>query len=469
MPGATKSKDEVRSSSEFKTLTKHTETHNIWNISFYNILWAELAHDNLIINYALPSKEEVIPATLRYPVHYLHQQMEEWIETLLESSYRDSQRKKRIKILVNPSSGQGNARRLYAKRIEPLLRAAGCIFDSVETKYPGEGSSIAETLDIDAFDAIAICSGDGLAHEVFNGLGKRPDVSKALSKIAIAHIPCGSGNGLSHNLNGTGVVSQATLAIIKGVRRPLDLVSITQGHERTLSFLSQATGMGAESDLATEYLRWMRDVRFKIGFLTRILTQRVYPADIAVKIAIDTKSSILDHYEKELLKSNPENPQLNTSQVLESDSDNVNKDRLPPLKYGTIKDDVPSDWVTIPCDNLGILYCGNLAYVGANAKFFAAALPNDGMMDLLLLDGNLSRCTLLRTFGAVKNETFFDLPAVRYRKILAYRWAPRGQSSGYLSVDGEKKPFEPYQAEVHQGLGTVITKNHQIPGALSSS
>lgn len=109
------------------------------------------------------------------------------------------------------------------------------------------------------------------------GLGNAQMQGKAFSKIAVAQVPCGSGNRLSHNLNGTGTVSKATLVIIKGIRKPLDLISITQGDRRILSFLSQATGTGAESDLATEPLRWMGDTRFKIGFLTRILAQKVSP------------------------------------------------------------------------------------------------------------------------------------------------------------------------------------------------
>jgi len=100
-----------------------------------------------------------------------------------------------------------------------------------------------------------------------------------------------------------------------------------------------------------------------------------------------------------------------------------------------------------------------------NAKFFPPALPNDGLMDLVLIDGNIGCRSLLKLFGALEDDTFFDFPAVKYRKILAYRWSPKNQSSGYLSVDGESVPFEPFQAEIHKGLGTVIMNNCQIAGA----
>jgi len=339
------------------------ETPKTWIIPFFNILWAELVQGQLIIDYAIPSKEDVMPATLKYSVDLTSQSVEKWITKLLSKSYMDSQPKKRAMVLVNPHSGRGKARVLYSKCIEPLLKAARCSPVKVETRHTGEGLTISEALDIDAFDMVVVCSGDGLAHEVFNGLGKRSDAKKAFSKIAVAHIPCGSGNGLSHNLNGTGNVSTATLAVIKGIRKPMDLISVTQGDRRTLSFLSQSTGMGAESDLATEHLRCMGDIRFKVGFLTRILAQKVYPAEIAVKVAIEGKSSIMDHYKKETSKHVPEDVKT-SSQCPPEDGQHEqdpNYDGLPPLKYGTIKDETPEDWEIIRCDNIGMLYCGNVS------------------------------------------------------------------------------------------------------------
>jgi sphingosine kinase len=305
----------------------------------------------------------VIAAVLKFSVQPKCQPVEEWIAKLLDCSYRDSQPRKHAKVLVNPHSGRKKARRRFSKHVEPLLRAAGCSIDMVETRHVGEGISIAEKLDIDAFDTIVVCSGDGLAHEVFNGLGKRSDAKRALTKIAVAHIPCGSANGLSRNLNHTGNVSKAALAIIKGVRKPMDLVSITQGDRITLSYLSQAIGMAAESDLATEYLRWMGKTRFVLGFLTRILAKKVYPAEISVKIAIEGKNLIMEHYENEMEKQVSEKMCSNSRHPLGCDlvEDVPNHPGLPPLKYGTINDRAPEDWVVIPCDNLGTLYSGNVS------------------------------------------------------------------------------------------------------------
>src|ERR1700712_2128329 len=101
--------------------------------------------------------------------------------------------------------------------------------------------------------------------------------------------------------------------------------------------------------------------------------------------------------------------------------------------------------------------------MGENARVFRPAHHNDGTMDLLLINGNISRRSTLQIYAAVEHGNLFDLPLVEYRKVLAYRWTPKNQDRGYISIDGESFPFEPFQAEIHKGLATVIMKNRQLP------
>jgi len=334
-------------------------------IPFYNIVWAELLEGELVIDYAAPtSKSAVRAASLRYPIeNSAIENVTSWIGKLVDRAYGPSQRRKRAKVLVNPHSGKGSAEKWYYRDVEPLLKAARCTIDMVKTKYGGEAIGIAEKLDIDAFDIVASCSGDGLSYEVFNGLGKRPDARKALSKIAVVHIPCGSGNAMSCNLNGTYSVSLATLAIIKGIRTPLDLISITQGETRTLSFLSQSLGIVAESDLATEHIRWMGQSRFTYGFLIRLLNQATYPCDIAIKVAIDDKQSIRQHWAQEKNNHEATSDRRGYRNLLDDDASasSGNDDGLPPLRYGTVNDKLPDGWEMVPYDKLGNFYCGNVS------------------------------------------------------------------------------------------------------------
>jgi sphingosine kinase len=93
-----------------------------------------------------------------------------------------------------------------------------------------------------------------------------------------------------------------------------------------------------------------------------------------------------------------------------------------------------------------------------DANFFSAACANDGLMDLVCIDGDVSPFTSINLLLSIESGTFFDSPHVSYRKVSGYRIIPRDQEDGYISIDGERVPFEPFQAEVHQGLGVVISK-----------
>jgi sphingosine kinase len=356
-------------------------------------------------------------------------------------------------VLINPFGGQGGATKMYHKLIAPILAAARCELDVQKTEHQGHGVEIAQNIDIDAYDVIACCSGDGIPHEVWNGLGKRPDAARALQKIAVAQLPCGSGNAASLNFNGTDNPSLAALAIVKGLRTPLDLASVTQGDRRTLSFLSQSVGIVAETDLATEHLRWMGSTRFTYGFLVRLINKTVYPADIAIKVEYDNKSAVREAYRAEASKP----PRNVDDRVIPTPHDS-----LPALKYGTINDPLPSGWELIPHDKLGNFYAGNIAYMSPDANFFPAALPSDGCLDLIRIRGDIPRHTAIQTLMAIENHTFFDLAHVDYQKISAYRIIPKNQNEGYISIDGERVPFEGFQVEVHKALATVLSKSGHL-------
>ena len=408
------------------------------------------------MTYAHPTSKNVVRvASINYLVEKTDRwQVNAWISKLLDRAYGESQRRKRIKILINPFGGKGSAQKWYLRDIEPIFAAARCQTDVERTAYSGHAVEIASNLDTDAYDVIASCSGDGLPHEVFNGLGKKKDARRALAKVAVVQLPCGTGNAMSWNLNGTDSTSLAALCIVKGIRTPLDLVSITQGEKRSLSFLSQAVGIVAEVDLGTEHIRWMGSARFTYGFLVRLLGKTVYPAEIAVKVELPTKAAIREHYRKELSNRSDfdSRRELNTSE----------DDSLPPLKYGSINDALPPDWSMVPHDKLGNFYSGNMAFMAPDANFFPAALPNDGFADLVTIDGDISRSAAIKSLMAVENGTFFDMLHVNYRKISGYRIVPKGQRDGYISIDGERVPFEPFQAEVHRGLGTVLSKSGHL-------
>lgn len=102
-----------------------------------------------------------------------------------------------------------------------------------------------------------------------------------------------------------------------------------------------------------------------------------------------------------------------------------------------------------------------------DANFFQGALPNDGHMDLICIDGDVGRMKSVQMMLNVEANKLFDMPGVVYKKVLGYRIIPKNQLDGYISIDGERVPFLPFQAEVHKGLGTVLSKTghlYEAPG-----
>lgn len=420
------------------------------------MLWAELSDFDVTIQYAKPTTKSVVRvASVNYLVEKPQQgYAKDWVSKLLDRAYGESQRGKKIKVLINPFGGRGKSQKWFLRDIEPIFAAARCDMDVERTLYQGHAVEIAEKLDTDAYDVIASCSGDGLPHEVFNGLGKKRDATRALAKVAVVQLPCGTGNAMSLNLNGTDSTSMAALCIVKGIRTPLDLVSITQGDRRTLSFLSQSVGVVADCDLGTEHIRWMGSARFTYGFLIRVMRKTVYPADLAVKIDVPTKGAVKEEYRRELSNHAPAEERRDIHEAADGG--------LPELQYGTISSPLPSEFTNVPSSNMGNFYAGNMPFMAPGANFFPATLPSDGHLDLVTIEGDISRTSAIKCFLAVDNGTFFSNPNVNYRKISGYRITPRGQKNGYISIDGERVPFEEFQAEVHRGLGTVLSRSGHL-------
>lgn len=383
-------------------------------IPYHNILWAFVSDDGdtLVIHFAkqVPKdrlavgqdKDRLGVAELTFPVLKPLSParfVAKWVRALMGRAYQNNTvRAKRAYVLINPRAGKGEANKIWDKQVRRLFDLARMRYTVVRTERAGHAAELAQQLDVDAYDVVVVCSGDGLVHEVFNGLGRRKDARRALSSVAVCHIPCGSGNAMSCNLYGTHKPSHAALAIIKGVLTPLDLVSVTQGNDRKLSFLSQALGIVAAVDLGTEMLRLMGPARFKLGFMAQILRQKVYPCDVAVRVEIDDKEAIKEHYRLGTRGLGPgasldgDGPaSVHPSKLGEGSgsgnsvggqseaaaSSAAEEHGLPPLRYGTVMDDLPQGWEYIAHENLGNFYCGNVSPNECEVRGFFLLMAGD--------------------------------------------------------------------------------------------
>ena len=100
-------------------------------------------------------------------------------------------------IFINPASGTKIARKLFKKTLKPRLEANEIEYDLVETKHPGHAVEVVQSKELSEVGGIVIISGDGMIHEVLNGIYSLPNWEHVLKTTPIGVMPGGSGNALN--------------------------------------------------------------------------------------------------------------------------------------------------------------------------------------------------------------------------------------------------------------------------------
>ena len=162
-------------------------------------------------------------------------------------------------VLLNPNAGAGRGGMIFAKCVRPVLEAAQVDFDTVETERAGHASDICCGLgaqgkmarDGVSYDAVVCVSGDGMLHEAINGFakscgGNAEILERVLSKVVLAIVPAGSGNGVAASLGASDPL-QATLNIACGKPTAVDVMSVKR--------LSAEGGSGPKATLPPKALK----------------------------------------------------------------------------------------------------------------------------------------------------------------------------------------------------------------------
>ncbi|KAJ7097885.1 ATP-NAD kinase-like domain-containing protein [Mycena belliarum] len=376
--------------------------------------------------------------------------LDAWIETLLHFAYEGAgvKRGRRLKVVINPHGGTKKGAAVFKKTVEPIFRSAQCSLDVIHTTRGGHAYDIARTMALD-YDAIVAVSGDGLIHEILNGFAHHEQPVKAF-RIPLAPVPTGTGNALSLNLLGMEDgfdVSAAALNVVKGLPMNVDVFSLTQNGKRTISFMTQATGLLADLDIGTEHLRWMGEARFMYGLLRGVLQFKKCPVQLSYKAVELDKDRMFDNLQAQRFKAGNKNRAVPSSPPIPENEGNA----LPPLKYRPTDDD---GW-TILDDTFVYVFAGKGPYVGRDMMAFPVSLPDDGLIDILAQSASSRSDVLLSLGGAPKGEFYWN-SSIHYIKANAYRIKPLAPK-GSLAVDGEIFPFEEFQVEAHQGLATLLS------------
>ncbi|GMM38849.1 sphinganine kinase [Saccharomycopsis crataegensis] len=434
----------------------------------------ELTDNEVAISYMIKSDSEIVPVTKTLIIDNLDMlpndiikkeagrgdgtldqpetngSNEKLAQFMLSQAYSDpSFLQRRILILINPNGGAGEALKRFKKYIQPILKAAHVQYEVMETNYHYHCLDIVKDLDFSKYDIIACCSGDGIPHEVINGIYRRKDKVEIFNRIIVTQLPCGSGNAFSLTCHKTLSPSYATLSLLKSAVIKMDLMAINQGHgehaKYHLSFLSQTYGMIADADIGTEWMRRVGPVRFDLGVGYKVITQASYPCELFVKYHSEGVDEVVDHFKSQNKNS------------LSNDGHQVSEENFD-FGLPSLNEDVPSDWTKVEDTNsLSVFYTGKMPYIAKDTQFFPAALPNDGTMDLVVMHSDTSFLKKLEILLSIDTGKHIFHKDTVYGKITAYRLIPL--KNNYISVDGESFPLEPIQAEVIPKVLNIISKD----------
>ena len=191
----------------------------------------------------------------------------------------------RVHLLVNPFAGKRKGKEIgeYAKT---LLEEEGKKVEMYFSDYSGHLSEIAQGIDASDGDIFAVVGGDGSLSEVITG---RMNAQSEGGDI-FALIPAGTGNSMANDLRLT-TTEQAVHSLVHGARQNLDLARVEMvnglpGSEngRTVRYSHNLVtwGLGVDSTLKAEKMRWMGPMRYDVGILMAIMANNRRHATLTI-------------------------------------------------------------------------------------------------------------------------------------------------------------------------------------------
>ena len=162
----------------------------------------------------------------------------------------------RIKLIVNPASGQETAIG-YLPAINARLREAGDV-DIVLTTGEGDGVEAGRRAALEGYDRVFVAGGDGTLNEVLNGLAQ---VDGALGAVVLAVVPLGTGNDFATAIGVPASPEDAVDALLGGAVAPVDV-----GRVNDRCFLNISAG-GFIADVSDAVNPQLKTVLGKLAYL----------------------------------------------------------------------------------------------------------------------------------------------------------------------------------------------------------
>merc|ERR1719495_126439 len=293
--------------------------------------------------------------------------------------------RRKLLVFINPFSGTGRALKKWKVVKEVLLEAGLCV-DEVVTKQRNHALNQIKDMSLDDYSGVVIVSGDGLIHEVLNGLCAREDWQRISSSFPLAMVPGGSGNAIhcsllhQQNEDFRDELLVSGLNIARGELTAGDYIECRTEERSFCSMFGVAWGLIPDCDLSSETIRWAGFMRVYPWLLSRILKPSFYKGTV--------------HYlpvHKEL--DSPEMPEINQP--------------------------VPDTWTSITGEFLTVYACRQ-SWLDYSTPFIPRAKLSDGCIHLMIATTksrlNIVRCLLDTTsMSQIRNSGVLIIPVSAFR------------------------------------------------------
>ena len=184
----------------------------------------------------------------------------------------------KVHLMVNPFSGKKKGEKV-ALEAKKLLEGSGIVVEIYRSLHPGHLIQLSANITADDDDVFAVVGGDGSMSEVITGRMRNSEHSVP---PIVSFIPAGTGNSHAHDLKINGV-EDAVSRIISGRIQELDIsrVVLTEGlpgkEKDQMTWYSHnlvTWGLGIDSNLVAEKMRFLGPIRYDVGIVISILRNR---------------------------------------------------------------------------------------------------------------------------------------------------------------------------------------------------
>ena len=280
-------------------------------------------------------------------------------------------------------------------------------------------------------------SGDGVFHEMINGVISRPDY-QSISNLPLGAIGAGSANAIGKNTDSLDT-SVAMLSILKLNTLKTDIFCYIQDETISYSHLNILWAFIADIDIESEKWRSIGDTRFILAALQRLVKFRNY----------DGKLFLLEP--NKCAQHEIEPKQRCGATTLQ-------------CRYIKPGSNHYQNWPLQIESKFQYFVSSNMPWISADFQSSPDTTIDDGLLDIQF-GRKLSRTSVLPVVLDQSTGAHIDLPFIERFKVKAFVLEPRGYDSKanfdelILDVSGERIPYTPIQVEIlEKGINLIVPK-----------